>query len=844
MDRTYPRLRQLLLVTTFAFVVVACTPVTIAPTPDITDPDTIDTGATVNIRGEVFSVPLTALGGVSLVPGQTSAVTASLRLFSGTPSETPERGELTLRSTDIAVEPLDASAAARALPLEGTATVLIGFAPRSSTDICGDVSTFARFTVVLTAGVPSVVDDTVAIDAPTLKTIASNDVAICIRTQTDFEGRVIIENIDLTFDGGERLPSLTLRNASAEEISLLAPGEVFTPETLVPPGESRIVTLEPSRTAINIRAGSNMRGTVASADCPAVTGTEYEAQVFWDGTTLNCDANQEQLPDVIDTDGTTIQVPLRIVDGEAVAARPTSTFDGVDYAIVGMLDAVTNETPAQKNPGSLDINLGEIGLASVDSIHVATFSGFVPDLPDGTTVAELVLSFNDSVDDERVPLRLGTETAEWSFDRAEHSSVGGVAHSRGTVLYSFESSVDSAFDFTAYVYRIRIFLDTPRVLTGMSLAIADPATFGTRINDDQRAWQSVPAVTLIGTAGTPIVDDRPANSPDTPTSLPPEPEPILRGSVGGIVVNAVTGEPMTDVRIGVSGTGFTDLTDGTGTFAITDLVTGDYSLNATLSGFVGAAQSVTIREDIEADTRFEMYPAGRVEGVVVNAQTGAVLSGAQITVEGFEITSTTGGGGRFTVFAAPEGERTLLASRSGFVSASVPVTVVADATQETSIGLLEEGDGGDGVAVILTWGEDPADLDLHVSGPDESGDRFHIAFFALNPVPYGSLDLDDRESYGPETVTISKSSSQNYVAGDYRVWIHNFSNTPEFDISSAIVTIFAKGEQVGQYRVQDAAGDASMDIWRIADFTLAADGSVSSVTEINSFMDGSAETVY
>ena len=70
--------------------------------------------------------------------------------------------------------------------------------------------------------------------------------------------------------------------------------------------------------------------------------------------------------------------------------------------------------------------------------------------------------------------------------------------------------------------------------------------------------------------------------------------------------------------------------------------------------------------------------------------------------------------------------------------------------------------------IVLTWGRNPEDLDSHLVGPlaDSPGATFHVDWTEEEYIyewinakgikkheVYVSLDWDDRESYGPETVT-------------------------------------------------------------------------------------------
>jgi uncharacterized protein YfaP (DUF2135 family) len=126
--------------------------------------------------------------------------------------------------------------------------------------------------------------------------------------------------------------------------------------------------------------------------------------------------------------------------------------------------------------------------------------------------------------------------------------------------------------------------------------------------------------------------------------------------------------------------------------------------------------------------------------------------------------------------------------------------------------------------VVLTWNDLDGDLDLHLSGPDGSGGRFHAAWFAQNPVSHASLDLDDTDGEGPETVTVTISTSEgDYVEGEYRVWVHDYpfgNDGPDFSGAAAVVTFFDRTAQAAQFSAADATGSPAQPIWRVFDFTV------------------------
>lgn len=80
----------------------------------------------------------------------------------------------------------------------------------------------------------------------------------------------------------------------------------------------------------------------------------------------------------------------------------------------------------------------------------------------------------------------------------------------------------------------------------------------------------------------------------------------------------------------------------------------------------------------------------------------------------------------------------------------------------------------DGMRVVLSWGDTPSDLDSHLVYPNN-----HI-YFESKVGRNADLDVDDTDSYGPETVTIkTKRSGETYYYA-----VHNFSQRDSNNDSS------------------------------------------------------------
>lgn len=72
----------------------------------------------------------------------------------------------------------------------------------------------------------------------------------------------------------------------------------------------------------------------------------------------------------------------------------------------------------------------------------------------------------------------------------------------------------------------------------------------------------------------------------------------------------------------------------------------------------------------------------------------------------------------------------------------------------------------DGLRIVLSWGENPEDLDSHIAYPGN-----HI-YFAEKEGTDADLDVDDTDSYGPETITLHKKRyGETYVYA-----VHDFTN--------------------------------------------------------------------
>jgi hypothetical protein len=234
---------------------------------------------------------------------------------------------------------------------------------------------------------------------------------------------------------------------------------------------------------------------------------------------------------------------------------------------------------------------------------------------------------------------------------------------------------------------------------------------------------------------------------------------------------------------------------------------------------VGAyATPVVLAVARPANVAAQTGPTGTLSGVISNASNGAPISGATVAVG--TRTTTTSGTGAYTLTLVPAGLRAVQTSATGFITRTDTVNVVASATTTFSTALVPVSAGGN-ISIVLTWGATPPDLDSHLVGPVLPSGRFHCYYGNPNPVPYVSLDLDDTNGFGPETITVTTSGG-NMVPGSYNYYVHWYSSGGDWTGVNATVTVFQGGSQIAQYVSSGATGGPTALYWSVFNFTLTA----------------------
>ncbi len=200
-------------------------------------------------------------------------------------------------------------------------------------------------------------------------------------------------------------------------------------------------------------------------------------------------------------------------------------------------------------------------------------------------------------------------------------------------------------------------------------------------------------------------------------------------------------------------------------------------------------------------------------GCVVDAA-GNRVAGATVSAEGINYSSVISGmtnaTGDFMLPIKTGMTAIVQAVKDVRVSNSVSAAGTANTTNPTCLVL------SGGLAVRLTWGASPSDLDSHTLAP--GGTHVYFGFRgSLTAAPYIGLDVDDTTGYGPEVTTFSRLAPNS----TYRFYVHNWSNTysPGQTGSPARVELLIAGSP----RVfTPPSGEGTNAYWHVFDLTTNA----------------------
>ena len=255
------------------------------------------------------------------------------------------------------------------------------------------------------------------------------------------------------------------------------------------------------------------------------------------------------------------------------------------------------------------------------------------------------------------------------------------------------------------------------------------------------------------------------------------------------------------------------------------LLKGDYSVKISAPGYIPFEAYTTVEPSMtnymETFLMVQGQPGetGVASGKVTNAMTGSGVADVSLTVrEGWNntthgdvvTTAATGSDGSYSL-TLPIGNYTVYAEKGGYIAASFNI-IVQPGTTASQNGTISPIVSGDSFRAVLTWGENPSDLDSHVEGTLTGGGHFHVYYSHKSQydgdVEVCNLDVDDTTSYGPETTTLNLTTDQPYY-----YYIYRFAGSGTVASSGAQIKLYQGENLVATFNVPTDQG--SGDYWNV-----------------------------
>ena len=251
--------------------------------------------------------------------------------------------------------------------------------------------------------------------------------------------------------------------------------------------------------------------------------------------------------------------------------------------------------------------------------------------------------------------------------------------------------------------------------------------------------------------------------------------------------------------------------------------TGVYFITCTVSDDYGASAVGSIAIRVLSAQSVEL------KGKVSNALNGAGVPGVLVTVG--DITAITNENGDYNIGLIFFGEYDITGEVEEFCPYSGHFIIPDDNSLDIFIfnfsvsPIPEPGE----TRMVLNWGAEPRDLDSHLLTPEIEGTTHHISYMnrgSETAAPYVTLDTDNTQGYGPETITIKQS-----FEGTYIYYIKNYSNDETLANSGGTIQIYNSPDCDGE--TIEVPNEGSGRYWYVCDI----DGASGNITIVNQIQE-------
>lgn len=272
----------------------------------------------------------------------------------------------------------------------------------------------------------------------------------------------------------------------------------------------------------------------------------------------------------------------------------------------------------------------------------------------------------------------------------------------------------------------------------------------------------------------------------------------------------------------------TTYTDSHGYFKGIKLNSGNYKIRVSASGYKPYEQSFNIigGQTTALETQLMISNENELEGkrcsgVITDAYTGGAISGATITVQSKFlfgdneiVAQTTSNEDGSYEFNAPIGNYEITVEKEDYVTNTKPLIIIKDRDDlYISLSPKNQPSVEGNLRAVLRWGDEPEDLDSHMVSSGEN--RISHVYYDNMSENNMNLDVDDIDSYGPETISISKTDN-----GVYSYYVHDYTNkssndSTELSNSGAYIQLYSGNTLL--YKI-DIPQNQSGTLWHVFDY--------------------------
>ncbi|MDZ7729950.1 MAG: carboxypeptidase-like regulatory domain-containing protein [Natrialbaceae archaeon] len=249
------------------------------------------------------------------------------------------------------------------------------------------------------------------------------------------------------------------------------------------------------------------------------------------------------------------------------------------------------------------------------------------------------------------------------------------------------------------------------------------------------------------------------------------------GSISGTITDADTGAAIDNASVTLE-TGQTATTGATGAYTITNVVPGTYNLTADHADYAPNTTSVTVGPNgsVTADLALTAQN-GTITGTVTDADTGATIENATVTLETGQ-SATTDATGAYTIANVVPGTYNLTADHANYTANTTSVTVGPNETVTQDVALSPQN-GSIAGTVVDQDGQPLTGATVAITATGQSATTDGSGAYTISNVAPGSYNLTaslagyDGDSVS--NVTVSPAEAVTNVSFTLEVQLENIT---------------------------------------------------------------------